>query len=117
MQIGPSLSDASEDDPVSVWGNDAAVYSSQSELSEWDASDTESMQEAQSLDVLDQIASGELSLTSIPTGWQGFEMHGVLSPDMCLYALLAKGWAHIMLRSPSYCSKALQLLVSKFGEH
>ena len=57
------MSEFSEDDPVSEWGNDAAVYSSQSELSEWDASDTESLPDADSLRVLDHTAPGESSLT------------------------------------------------------
>lgn len=46
---------------MSEWGNDAAVYSSQSELSEWDASDAESVPDADSLRVLDQAAPGKLS--------------------------------------------------------
>lgn len=49
---------------MSEWGNDAAVYSSQSELSEWEASDTESMQDADTLQVLGQTAPGELLLIS-----------------------------------------------------
>ena len=47
--------------------NDAAVYSSQSELSEWEASDAESTQDADSLQVLGQTTPGELSLISPPT--------------------------------------------------
>lgn len=58
------MSDASEGDTVSEWGNDAAVYSSQSDLSEWEASDAES---ADSIDVLNLAAPGELPLTSTAT--------------------------------------------------
>lgn len=64
MWPGQTSSDVSEDDPVSEWGNDAAVYSSQSELSEWEASDADSMQDVDSLQVLGQTAPGELSLIS-----------------------------------------------------
>lgn len=63
MLPGHSLSEASEGDSVSEWGDDAAVYSSHSELSEWNASDADSVQDPEeALQVTDQTAPGEVPL-------------------------------------------------------
>ncbi|KAL3159096.1 hypothetical protein ABBQ32_011094 [Trebouxia sp. C0010 RCD-2024] len=62
---GHSLSEASEGDSVSEWGDDAAVYSSHSELSEWNASDADSVQDPEeALQVTDQTAPGEAEIAN-----------------------------------------------------
>lgn len=59
------MSEASEGDPVSEWGDDAAVYSSHSELSEWDASDADSVQDPDLFQVTDPTTPGELCTASM----------------------------------------------------
>ncbi len=58
---GPALS---EDDNTSDWGNDAAVYSSDSELSDWEQPGTSDADSTTSADMqhqaLAQAAAGEL---------------------------------------------------------
>lgn len=62
---GLTLSDYSEADQVSDWGDDAAMYSSQSDLSDWeaqDSSDAESIQDRDALQVLDPAGADELNV-------------------------------------------------------
>jgi len=68
MVAGSPESEVSEDDHVSDWGNDAAVYSSDSELSDWEelrdshAAYTDSQSHSQAVQ---QTAAGKTSLCNL----------------------------------------------------
>ena len=75
-----ALSDYAEADQVSDWGNDAAVYSSQSDLSDWeapDSSDVESIQDPDALQVQDQ-AGTELHLFACMSSWRLPQGHALV---------------------------------------
>ncbi len=87
--VAGSPDEVSEVDHLSDWGNDAAVYSSDSELSDWEeprdtyAAYTDSQSHSQAVE---QAAAGKTSLTRQTSGHTHAELAGYHQPLLSTFA-------------------------------